>query len=271
LEHVCPQEIERQFHVFGGIARQVFQISQARENEKELKQRIIALSPMQAQKLVSGHFLIHANFGVDQPQGGITIFTPQSDFRDVAITLASESVCEWVRSVFMDNIWRDLASYPTPTAWQLVESYMIEALMKSNEYSVRMCVGKCDCRYATIFGVELGGCDTKSFQMNCTNAVLNGADNVHSYSSDRTHPLYDMVYKRGSVFYAFQVTTGRTHDCKEAQIRTIASCLLTPPGDELQLYDAVHESVFDSFVTNPVCPTAVKGVSVYHLCLRKNL
>ena len=271
LGPVQSQEIERQFSVFGGIPRHVFKLSEAAENEQILEQRIRALSPTQARNLISGFFPLHAKFGADQPQGGITIFTPKRSFKGVTVSLASDSVRGWVRSFFMDNIWSDLALYPTPTAWQLLESYMMEALEKTNQYTVRKCVGKNENQYSHVFTVQLGGCASKSFQMDCTDAVFDGADNVLFYSSDSTHPLYDMVYKRGSIFHAFQVTVGRTHDSKEAQIRAIASRLLTHAGDELRLYYAVHESIFDSFVTNPVRPIAVQGVSLYHLCLQKNL
>ena len=268
---VQPQEIKRQFCVFGGIPRHVLHTSQAQENRDQLQQKIKALTQTQAQNLVSGLFAIHANFGADQPQGGITIFTPENKFRNVSVTLASDSVRSWIRSFFMDNIWSDLALYPTPTAWQLLESYMMEALMKTSQYRVRRCVGKSDGRYPDVFDVRLGGCTSKSFQLDCTNAVLNGADNVLYYSSDRAHPLYDMIFKRGSVFYAFQVTIGRSHDSKEAQIKAIASRLLLRPGQELRLYYAVHEAKFDSFVTSPVQPASPPGVSIYHLCLRQNL
>jgi len=266
-----PQEIERLFHIFGGVPQHVLHTSQAEENRQELEQKIKALTQTQAQNLVSGLFAIHANFGADQPQGGITIFTPENNYKSVSVTLASESVRNWVRTFFMNNIWSDLALYPTHTAWQILESYMMEALMRTNQYKVRRCVGKSDAGYLTAFHVQLGGCTSKSLQLDCTNAVLNGIDDVLYYSSDTSHPLYDMIFKRGTVFYAFQVTIGSSHDSKRTLINAVASRLLLGPGQELRLYYAVHEAKFDSFVKNPVQPPSPQGVSIYHLCLRQSL
>jgi hypothetical protein len=39
---------------------------------------------------------------------------------------------------------------------------------------------------------------------------------------------------------------------------------------ELKLYYAVHEGVFDNFVTKPVEVNAVPGLSVFHLKLEIN-
>ena len=103
--------------------------------------------------------------------------------------------------------------------------------------------------------------------------MLNGADDTLFYSSNQTHPLYDMIFKRGLVYFAFQVTIGRTpHDAKQAQINEVANRLqIGVGGRELKLYYAVHDGLFDGFVTNPVQPICPTGLSIYHLALRQHL
>ena len=117
-----------------------------------------------------------------------------------------------------------------------------------------------------------GGCTSKSFQYECSSAVKDGNDNVIFYSSNRQHPLYDMIFKRDSTFYAIQVTVGRNHDSKQAQIDELAQLLqIGHGGRELNLFYAVHEALFDVFATNTVQPKSPSGVSIYHLSLRQEL
>jgi hypothetical protein len=269
---ITSEQIEQLFSIFGGIPRQVFRPAYWKQNSKVLEQKVEALSEAHAKNLVSGRFNVHANFGADQPQGGIVIFTPTDDYEDVVVSLASESVGNWVRTFFLDQIWAELAVYPTPTAWQLLESYSMEAMMRTVQYTARHCVGKSDKLYARTFPLELGGCTSKSFQYECSSAVKSGNDNVLFHSSNRQHPLYDMIFKRDYVFCAIQVTTGRNHDVKQAQIDELAQLLqIGHAGRQLKLIYAVHEALFDVFVTNPVQPESRPGVSIYHISLQRNL
>lgn len=264
--------IEELFSVFGGVPRQVFSPRYEKQNREILKEKVEALSETQAKTLVSGRFNKHTGFGADQPQGGILIFLPTDDYEGVTVSLASISVRNWIRSTFMNAIWNDLALYPSPSAWQLLECYTIEAMMKTNEYTIRRSVGKSDASYAQTFQVELGGCTSQSLQSDCTSAVQNGDDLVLFYSSSPMHPLYDMIFKRNSVYYAIQVTIGRTRGAKRQQIADLARNLnIGEGGRELKLYYAVHETYFDVFVTDPVEPISPSGVSVYHLSLHGHL
>ena len=100
----------------------------------------------------------------------------------------------------------------------------------------------------------------------CTHAVINGPDMTIFYSSDKLHPLYDMIYKTGTIFHAFQVTEGKSYESKQHQINALVQRLqIGSRGRELRLYYAVHEGNFDSFVTNPVEPNVTHGVSIHHL------
>ena len=80
-----------------------------------------------------------------------------------------------------------------------------------------------------------------------------------------------MIFKRGSVFCAFQVTIGISpHDTKKRnQMNDIAGRMqLGVDGRELRLYYAAHDVNFDVFTTNLVQPVCPAGVSMYHLALR---
>ena len=64
-----------------------------------------------------------------------------------------------------------------------------------------------------------------------------------------------MIYKIGNIYYGFHIALGSSQDSKQQQMNS----------KELRfgLYYAVHERVFDSFVTQPLVPTSVHGDVVY--------
>ena len=106
----------------------------------------------------------------------------------------------------------------------------------------------------------------------CTAAVIGGPDLTVFYSSDKHHPLYDMIYKVGTIYHAFQVTEGKSHDATQRLINALAQRLqIGSGGRELRLYYAVHDGVFDNFLTKPVEPGCPTGVSIYHLKLVQGL
>ncbi len=81
-----------------------------------------------------------------------------------------------------------------------------------------------------------------------------------------------MIYRVGSIYYAFQINTGKSHDSTEQHISSLFQRLqIGTVCMELSLYYAVHEGVFDNFVTKPVEVNAVPGVSIFHLKLEKGL
>lgn len=256
------------YSVFGGIPRQVFAPTRKNQKEKELKRKVEALTDKNLRDLVSGQLNRHSGFGADQPGGGIVAFMPSDDYTDVELKLASSSILEWVRISFMDSIWTNLATYRSPISWQLLEDYVLYALQNTIQFKVRVCVGKSDIAYTQLQNHVLGPCKGNTLVADCTASVINGPDWTVFYSSDRLHPLYDMIYRVGNVYYAFQVTLGKSHDVKQQQVNSLVQRLqIGTVGRELRLYYAVHEGVFDNFVTKPAAVNVVPGVSVFHLKL----
>ena len=258
------------YAVFGGVPRHVFFPALKERKEKELKRKVDALSDKNLRDLVTGQLNRHSGFGANQPGGGVVEFVPCDNFMDVELKLASSSILRWVRIRFMNSIWIPMATYPSPVSWQLLEDYMLYALQNDNQYTTRTCVSKTDAAYTTLVNHVLGQCTGKSLAADCTSSVLVGPDLTVFYSSDRLHPLYDMIYKVGNIYHAFQITLGNSHDAKQRQIDSLVQRLQIGIGErELRLYYAVHEGVFDNFVTKPVKPNAVPGVSIFHLKLEK--
>ena len=187
-------------------------------------------------------------------------------YSEVLLEAASGRVVDLIREVFMVAVWDDLATYGSNIAWQLLESYVAESLQEAGDYVIRPCVGKSDARYSQKSIVNIGGCTSKVMKSDCTAAVRDGQDRVLYYSSNRFHPLYDMIFKTGNVYYAFQVTIGTKHKATKAEIQKVVYTLgITNGGPELRLVYAVHEGVFDNFVTDPTVPFAPPGVSAYHM------
>ena len=171
----------------------------------------------------------------------------------------------------MDFLWSSMALYPSPMSWQLLEDYVLHALQNENQYLVRACVGKENATYNEFQELRLSQCTGMALKSDCTAAVIDGPDLTVFYSSDKQHPLYDMIYKEGTIYHAFQVTEGKSHKAKRRQIISVAERLQTgSDGRELRLYYAVHDGVFDSFVTDPVQPVRPTGVSIYHLKLAQD-
>lgn len=222
--------------------------------------------------LVTGHLNYHSGFGGDQPGGGIVEFVPRENFEDVELRLASAWILKLIRLCFMNSIWTEMATFPSPMAWQLLEDYMLYALQNDNQYRTWPCVGKLDAAYNSFEDKRLGRCTGMSLVSDCTSSVLGGPDLTVFYLSDRNHPLYDMIYKNKSIYYAFKITSSKTHDAKQHQIDSLVKHLqIGTGGGKLELYHAVHERVFDSFVTNPVAPKSALGVAIFHLKLDKGL
>lgn len=265
-------QVAELYSVFGGVPRQVFFPALKDQNEKELKTKVDALKDENLRDLVTGQMNRHSGFGADQPGGGVVEFVPRDNFEDVELKLASSSILKWVRIRFMNSIWIPMATYPSLISWQLLEDYMLYALQNTNQYTTRPCVGKTDASYNNLVNHVLGQCTGMSLAADCTSAVLHGPGLNVFYSSDRFHPLYDMVYKAGNVYYAFQIILGNSHDAKQQQIDSLVQRLQIGTGErELRLYYAVHEGVFENFVTKPVVQNSVPGVSIFHLKLEKGL
>jgi hypothetical protein len=265
-------EVAELYEIFGGVPRHVFFPAVKLQEEKNLKTKVEALKDTHLKELVSGQLDRHSGFGADQPKGGIVEFLAKDNFMNVELRLASSSILKWVRKHFMNSIWTEMATYPSPITWQLLEDYMLCALQGANQYLTRNCVSKTDAAYNHLENQALGGCTGKTLAADCTTSVLAGPDLTVFYSSDRLHPLYDMIYKIGNTYYAFQITLGKSHDAKQHQINALVQRLqIGTGGRQLRLYYAVHEGVFDNFVTNPVGPTAVLGVSIFHLKLEQGL
>ena len=265
-------EVAELYAIFGGIPRHVFAPKRKQRNRAELKRKVESIPDSRLRDIVTGQINRHSGFGVDQPGGGVVEFQPSEDFHDVELKLASSSIVEWVRARFMDSLWSSMALYPSPMSWQLLEDYMLHALQNDNQYSVRTCVGKEDTTYNQFQDLRLRQCIGISLKSDCTAAVIGGPDLTVFYSSDKQHPLYDMIYKDGTIYHAFQVTEGKSREAKQRQINSVAQRLqIGIGGRELRLYYAVHSGIFDNFVTEPVQPVCPNGVSIYHLKLAQGL
>eukprot|EP00978_Attheya_sp_CCMP212_P013710 scaffold34477_cov40-Attheya_sp.AAC.1 len=267
-------QVAELYAIFGGVPRHVFFPAVKLQEEKSLKTKVEALKDTHLKELVSGQLDRHSGFGADQPKGGIVEFVAKDNFMGVELRLASSSVLKWVRKNFRNSIWTEIkmVTYPSPITWQLLEDYMICALQGANQYTTRNCVSKTNVAYSHLVNQVLGGCTGKTLAADCTSSVLAGPDLTVFYSSDRFHPLYDMIYKIGNIYYAFQIPLGKSHDAKQHQINDLFQQLqIGTGGRQLRLYYAVHEGVFGNFVINPVGPTPVLGVSIFHLKLEQGL
>jgi hypothetical protein len=133
---------------------------------------------------------------------------------------------------------------------------------------VRANVGKQTDASNQFYFHTLGQCARKELVSDCTTAVQKGPALTVYYSSDRLHPVYDMIYKLGNTYFAFQVTLGKSHDVKQWQINDRVQLLQIGTAEkELRLYHDVHEGVFDNFVTEPASIAPAAGVTIFHLKL----
>lgn len=265
-------EVEELYDIFGGIPRHVFAPERKERNFEELKTKVESMQDSRLRDIVTGQINRHSGFGIDQPGGGVVAFQPSEDFHRVELKLASSSILEWIRARFMDFLWTSMALYPSPMSWQLLEDYVLHALQNNNQYCVRECVGKEDARYNQFQDLSLGGCTGTVLKSDCTDAVVGVPDLTVVFSSDKQHQLYDMIYKDGTIYHAFQITEGKSHKARQRQINSVAHRLqIGTNARELRLYYAVHDGVFDNFVTEPVKPVFSDGVSIYHLKLVQGL
>ena len=89
---------------------------------------------------------------------------------------------------------------------------------------------------------------------------------VRAMPVSEQNPLIDFIFKVGKVFYAVQVTIGKTHDAEKAKIDELVRDLKLRKGEELKLLYAVPLDHFEMFDTNPrkpsirACPVTVIGI-----------
>ena len=285
---VDDDKVAELYSVFGGIPRYIFAPERTMQQMKEdLQRRVDSLAVLQVRDLVTGQLNRHSGF-LGEGQPGIVAFVPlDDDYTDVELKLASTSIVEWMRIRFLDAIWTDLAIYPTPIAWQLLEDYMRSSLQNRIQWNVRpCCFGQLNVAYNHTQQLQshtLGPCTEKTLVEDCTASVLHGSNGALFYQSSfdsSSHPLCNMmIYRVDSIFYAFQVPrVGKSQDDVKQQTQQHIDALVQrleigTHGKELRLYYAVHEAVFDHYVvTNSVSVKydAVPGVSVFHLRLVKN-
>jgi hypothetical protein len=288
--NVSRDDVKKKFETFGGIPRYIFANADATEgNKDDIERKLKALTALQLKQLVTSEFDIFALFESARPQGALVVFKPKSKiksqpsddgdvemaeendaasqadsetslFRSADVVLASEFVKYTIFQRFMSMIWTELTIHPSPIAWQLMEEYTIQSLLRESEYLIRQ--GAKGPRYGKTEAIRLGGCHSQAIEYDCSTAVKDGRDKCLFFSSDRNHPLYDMIYKDKETFHAFQVTISKTHDSKKNQIETVAHKLNIGGKKKLNLYYVVHEQNFDVFVMKPKQPQAPDGVSI---------
>ena len=117
-------------------------------------------------------------------------------------------------------------------------------------------------------------CTKKSCVVDIYGSVVNKAENTLFHSVSEQEPLIDFIYKSGKIYYAMQVTIGKSHDAAAVKIAIMMNKLEVAGGfnngEKVFLCYLVPEFHFKEFVTAPVEPKveggAVNIVSIPNPC-----
>ena len=165
----------------------------------------------------------------------------------------------------MRALWEHMVSLGD-NGWFIFEAYTRELMIKPPfQLSCRTCCGKNDEGYSNHFDRTFGGCTKIRPVDNITEATLTRS-NVVFHSIRSQFRLIDFIYTDDqNVVHAFQVTIGKKHPAKEADIRELVAAV---KGKTLMLYYLVLPPHFFELVTAPAKPS-MDGCSIFHVLVPK--
>jgi hypothetical protein len=198
--------------------------------------------------------------------------SPEDEFRDYSIAVISSRVAELVNYRFIRDLWNTIQD--PDKGWAIFEAYTRRLMVAENQSQParekrtlegRACVGKSDPLFEVMKNFELGGCTQIRLALDIVAAAMQQPLIVY-HSVNRQFNLIDFVYQdEGGVFHAFQVTLGKKHDCKPADVLNLYNQLQQGASviRLLKLYLLVRGEQYPYFVTNPVNPMeSLSGVQV---------
>ena len=225
-EVITDATIEERYENVGGIPRHIF-TDQKDYNRVLVNQMspINRLTNVQLRSLTLGDAESAETFENFQPTSSIMVYEySDPSFKNVSVTVLSRRVARLLvnkHKKFWWNVILDEGGTRGSTTWKLFEMYCQSLMLvgysqKYSDYKYHDGVKLQGVKKLSVPALQLGGCTKiKETRENLVDAAKQeNNDNIVFYSSDKNYPLFDFIYKRNNILYAFQVATGKDHLCK---------------------------------------------------------
>jgi hypothetical protein len=254
--NITVEDIEDRYQQVGGIPRHIFTTAAAFANVLDDQETTInGLSEIQVRRLALGYIASTQTMLMDYQ-------CSDPNFTKSTVSVSSRRVAQLLvenHKIALWNVILDKGGTRGSTAWQVFELYC-ENLMLGNEsknfFDYKYHDGTVFQKVPKFYGssLQLGNCiKVKETQESLIVAAKReGNERIVFHSLHNDYPLYDFLYRKANIFYAFQVSLGKEHSCKPSQLKAA----IEEAGDDyvFLLHYLTFDERYDNFKLDPVNP-----------------
>jgi hypothetical protein len=265
-DHMRPDmsdtDLVSQIRHFGGVPRKVFgDFTSTQRALKDQANGLNRLTEEQALQLFRGEIKDVDTYEKSAPASSVIGYRSQSPFGigEEEVVLISDAVAENICSKHLARLWKAMEKAPKSSSMGDAFEVYVRLLMiglpaSGREFDARLAVGMKHDDRSLREKLKLPKCSAVQQSLDIFSAVRNGDDLVVYHPVNEFNPLIDFVFKDGPIFYAVQVTIGKTHDAEKTKIEDMVRELQLARGEQVMLLYAVPAFHFENFVTIPVEP-----------------
>jgi hypothetical protein len=263
--NLTSEDIEDRYQKVGGIPRHIFSSNAAFAAVLDNQENAInGLSEVQVRRLALGNVASAQTFGGNQPKSILMVYEcTDPNFKNFTVSVSSSRVAQLLvenHKVVLWNVILDRGGARGSTTWQVFEMYCQNLMLGSKnyfDYKYHDGVDLQEKSSVSVSALQLGNCTKikETRESLIVAAKREGNEHVVFHSSDKYYPLFDFLYRKGNVFYAFQVSIGTEHSCKPYQLK--AAIEEAGNDHEFLLHYLTFDDRFYSFKLDPVNPFTV--------------
>ena len=256
--------VEERYHEVGGIPRHIF--TKNATFAKVLKRQenaINRLTEEQLRSLTLGDVESAQTFGEDQPTSSIMVYEcSDPNFENNSVSVSSRRVARLLVHKHKKVLWNiilDEGGARGSTTWKLFELYcqnlmLIGYSQNYFDYKYHDGANLLEVTDLSVPALQFGNCTKikESSDSLIDAAKRENNDHIVFYSSNKQYPLFDFIYKRKNILFAFQVSIGKDHSCKPQQLK--AAMEEVGNGYEFFLHYLTFDERYDEFQLSPVNP-----------------
>jgi hypothetical protein len=262
--NITMDDIEDRYQKVGGIPRHIFgDIDEFAMVLDDQETAINGLSEIHVRRLALGNIASAQTFGMDQPKSILMVYQcSDPNFKKFTVSVASSRVAQLLVQSHKTVLWNvilDKGGTRGSTAWQAFELYCQNLMLGSkskNYFDYKYHDGTILQEEPKFSGssIQLGNCTKikETRESLIVAAKREGNEHIVFHSSYNNYPLYDFLYRKANIFYAFQVSIGKTHSCQPHQLKAA----IDEAGDDyvFLLHYLTFDERYDNFKLDPVNP-----------------
>ena len=280
-EGLLPREIKERFYHLGGNLRRILSLKEEYDSDvRDVEREVQSFPESVAMQLALGHFQV--DFSRDKPSSLTVGIEASDDLLQYSPKAQSRYAVECIAKKARKGLWHAAMSNERHGDAYLEEFLAILLTTRRAYYECRACVGKKDAEYSNPFEDFLGAAQESSKSVEDMGTSIRDEETIKDgktrllKSWDLRHPLFDMIYRKDDVYYAFNTTKSQKVKSVAATFtqlmdELVAKLRLEEDNRSLRLYYATSTQTFDDFVTAAAKPKVESPlVQLFHLHLVEN-